>query len=142
MPAPQVIQRPQRRTAFFTYSSLLASIASGANGAGSFTVDQDADFELMKLTYFADVAGGAETHDTAVVPLVTVQITEGGASGFQWQNQALPIPALFGTAEVPFILPQPRLILAGQTVNLAFLNISSATTYRLYLAFIGRKIFK
>lgn len=131
-----------RNADFFTYSILFATFAAATTPVGSFNIDQEADFEWMYSSFFADIAGGAQTNDTRVLPLVTVNLSAGGAAARPLQNIQVPITSLFGDGMIPFRLPQPKILKAGQTLTAQITNVSAATSYRLWLNFVGRKLFK
>jgi len=126
----------------YIYTAEVASIANSASANDSFTIEADADFELHKLTYIAAIADLTQTESSRVVPLVTVIITSTG-SGRQLMDAAVPIPSMFGTGEIPFILPQPKIFKARSAIQVTFQNYSNATTYtNVKLAFIGVKRFQ
>lgn len=125
---------------FFAYAIEFASIANGVSQTNSIKIEADSYFNLQKLTYFADIGGAAQTQSSQVVPLITVQITDTG-SGRNLFNQAVSIPALFGTGPLPFILPTPKLFKPQSNVSIQIANISNSTTYRIALNLIGQKIF-
>lgn len=63
----------------------------------SIQIDSDADFQLLMLI-------GSRTS-----PLLTIQITEGGAGGLAWQSTPVNIDNFLGTAQLPFpagLIPQ------------------------------------
>lgn len=127
---------------FFTYEvDFTAGIAAGATGNGSFTVQADSDFQWLKACFFADIAVAVQTNDSRVIPLATVLITDQG-SGRQLMSAAVPIPSIFGTGQIPFILPVPKIFASKSTVGVSVVNFSAATTYNIRLSFIGVKIFK
>lgn len=127
---------------FFVYEvDFTAGIAAGATGNGSFTVQADSDFKWLKACYFADIAVAAQTDSTRIIPLATVLITDQG-SGRQLMSAAVPIPSIFGTGQIPFILPVPKIFAAKSTVGVSVVNFSAASTYNLRLSFIGVKLFK
>lgn len=129
-------------TDFFVYEvDFTAGIAAGATSNGSFNVQADSDFKWLKACYFADIAVGAQTQSTQVIPLATVLITDQG-SGRQLMSLAVPIYNIFGSGQIPFILPVPKLFAAKSTVAVTVANFSAATTYNIRLSFIGVKVFK
>lgn len=131
---------PQTYQDFYVYT-INQTVTAGGTGNGSFLVDADSDFKLQKLTYFADIAVAAQTQSTRVIPLVSVLITV-TSSGRAMSSAAVPIPSIFGTGEIPFILPTPKLFPAKATISVAFSNFDTANAYNLKLAFIGAKVFK
>ena len=116
------------------------ALAAAASATGSVTIQADSDFMLQKLTYFADIAAAAQTDSTRVIPLITVQITDSG-SGRNIFETAIPVPSIYGTGELPFILPTPKLFSARSTINVTVANFDAASAYNLRLSFIGYKVF-
>jgi hypothetical protein len=126
---------------FFTYEVNFSGLAAGTDSVQQINIQADSDFELMKMTYFADIAAAAQTESTQVVPLCSVLILDSG-SGRQLSDQAVPVPNLFGTGEIPFILPNSKIFSARSLISVTVNNFSAATTYNLKLSFIGVKRFK
>lgn len=126
---------------FFTYQLDFPNLTFGTTQTQNIQIQADSDFKLVKLTYFADVAGAAQTDSSRVVPLVAVQITDSG-SGRQLLSAPSAVPALFGTGEIPFILPVARIFKARASVAVQVSNFSAGTDYSLRLSFVGTKIFK
>ena len=126
---------------FFTYQLNYASIAAAGSAFESINIQADSDFQLHKLAYFADLAGGAQTYSSRVIPLVTVLITDSG-SGRQLMDSAVALPTIFGVEGIPFILPQPKIFSARSTITVTLANYSAATAYLVRLSFIGIKVFR
>lgn len=126
---------------FFTYSIDFDSVAAGLSETDNIQIQADADFEIQKLTFFADIAGAAQTVTTSVIPLMSVLLVDAG-SGRQLMDRALAVPALFGDGKIPFILPTTRILAARSNLTVTVVNFSAATTYRLRLNFIGTKLFQ
>ena len=124
----------------FVYSTVHSAVAAGAANTQTITVNADSDFRIEKLTMFADIAQAAETQSSQVLPLCTVQIIDNG-SGRQLFDQAQPVPSLFGTGQIPFVLVNPKLWIARTSISVQLSNFSSATTYNVRLSFIGTKCF-
>jgi len=138
LPNPQAANL---KSEFFTYSTLFTSIANGVTQTQSVNIQADSFFTIQKLAWMADLAGAAVTASTVVVPLVKVLITDTG-SGRQLMDQAIPLSTIFGTGQLPFILPTPRIIQPSSTLQVQVTNYSAATTYtNLMLAFIGAKTY-
>lgn len=125
----------------YTYTLNFASLAGTATATGQFTVEADSNFLWQEAAYFADIAAAIQTDSSRVIPLVTVTIQDSG-SGRQLMNAATPIPSLFGTGALPFLLPTPRFFRAQTTVSVNVVNLTAATTYNLRLSFIGTKFFR
>jgi len=125
---------------FYVYEEDFALLAAGATANGSIEVQADSDFILQKLNYFADVEAAAQEDATRVIPLVTLQLIDTG-SGRNLFESPVAIPSLFGTGELPFVLPIPRVFFARSTIALQVTNFSAGTTYGLRLSFIGYKAY-
>lgn len=129
----------QREKDWYVYQVPVASIAPGASAIVNISIRAYADFVIHKLSYFADIAGAAQTDSSRVLPLVNLQITDTG-SGRQFFSDVVPIPALFGYGGLPYILPGPRVVDASSTLSFAFTNYDAAATYRIYLALTGVEV--
>lgn len=134
-------QQVDRRFDFYGYTVNILNLAAGGNSGSSFSIDTDSDFVMQKLCVIADIAGANLTFATLNIPLVTMQISDGGSSRTLFSE---PIAAgnVFGTGMEPFILPAPRVFSAGSTITLAVANYSNATTYNLRFGFIGLKKYR
>ena len=117
---------------FHSYRLLFAALAAAANQPASFQVETDYDFYWVKAEFFAYDGAGTATK----LPLATVLLQD-GSTAQQLSNATLPVSALFGSGEIPFILPAPHLVKAGSTFNATVYNISAATVYTVYLVFSG-----
>ena len=126
---------------FYVYQERFADLQSGQSATGNVNIQADSDFMLQKLTVFASIAGAAQTDSNRVIPLVTIQVTDSG-SGRNLFEEAIPASAIFGTGELPFILPTPKLFAARSTITVNVSNFSAATDYRLDFSFIGYKVFR
>lgn len=131
---------PQKRRDFFAYPITFNGLAAGGAAQGAIQIQADSDFELQKLTMFADIASADETEATRVLPLVTVQITDTG-TGRSMFSAPVPIPAIYGDGRIPFILPVPKVFSKNSSVAFAVANFSGATTYNLRLLMVGAKVF-
>lgn len=126
---------------FFIYEVDFSALASGGSQTSSFTVQQEADFLLTKINMSPNIAAAAYTQSATPVPLVTIMINDTG-SGRNLMSSAVPLPNLFGSAGLPFILPRQRLFVASSVVNITLTNYDAATTYNISLSFIGEKAFR
>lgn len=126
---------------FFIYELDFASVAAAGTASSSFTVQADSNFLWQYGCYFADIAGAAQTDSTRVIPLMSATVLD-TSSGRQLMSSAVPIPSIFGTGQLPFLLPTPRFFRAQTQVTVNITNFSAATAYVLKLQFIGTKFFK
>lgn len=117
---------------FHNYRLLFTAIAAGANAPASFVVETDYDFYWIKAQFFAVTSAGVALKD----PQLTVLLQDGSTSQ-HLSNATVPVPAQFGSGEIPFILPAPHLVKGGATFNATVYNVSAATIYTVYLVFSG-----
>jgi hypothetical protein len=132
---------PKRNRDFFVYEAQTVALGTGANAVDQIQIQADADFILQKLAYQADIAGATQTISSRVVPNVLVQLTDTG-SNRQLFQQPVPIPSIFGTGELPFILPNPRLFMKTSVIQIDFTSFEAAVTPTIRLAFIGYKFYR
>lgn len=122
---------------YFTYNVSVTALAAGASLTGQIQIEASSDFIWLKTAYFADIAGGAQTDSSRVIPLVNVAITDGG-SAKNLQNSPTPIASLAGTEGLPFNLSLGYTFAANSNVSFTFTNRSAATTYaNVVLSLIG-----
>lgn len=145
--------QPQQRQSAFVQSSdklmrafiyttgRLAAIATGATVNTSIVIQADADFALEKLTYSADIAGATQTNSTRTVPNVSVLLTA-SSSGAHMMNNAAPISGVFGTGDLPMILPYPYILNANSQLQITLVSFEAAVTPSITLNFIGRKLYR
>jgi len=129
-----------RRRDFYTYESETVALAVGGSSNDVINIEADSDFILQKLTYQADLAGVAQAQATRVIPNVLVQLIDTG-SGRQLMQNPIPIPNIFGTGAIPFILPNPRLFMRNSTIQVAYTSFEAADTPTIRLSFIGYKVY-
>lgn len=141
----QVVKNP------FTFEIDFSTGAGLLNGAfaaptvgnqivGSFLVDSSSPFMLVSTTYKSDLAGAAQTSGALVVPNQTVFIQD-QSSNRNFMNAAVPVPSLFGTAELPYFWPQPRLIPANTTIQVTLANFDAAVVPNTRLSFHGYRLY-
>lgn len=128
------------RTDFYVYEAEALALVSLTAATDIITIEADSNFVLQKLNYIADIAAAAFTDSTRPIPLITIQLTDTG-SGRNLMSNPVPIPSIFGTGQLPFILPNPRVFLRNSTIQVAFANFDAAVTYNIRLSFIGYKIY-
>lgn len=127
---------------FFVYQiGPFASLAPAANLPGNVTLDADSDFLWQKFNVFATAGNDGAQQSNQEVPAITVTIKD-TSSGRDLMNAAVPLPALAGSGQLPFILPTAKIFQARGTIAVNIANISDNVTYTgIYLAFIGTKLF-
>lgn len=133
---------PYSYNAVFWTTGAANNIASGVTApVVNVNIQADADFLVMNQTYDANTANAARTQTTAVVPNALVLLTDTGSSS-QLMDVATPIPSIFGTGQLPYVLPEPRLLLAKSTLQVQVANIDAAAGYNIRLTFNGVKLYK
>lgn len=124
----------------FTYNATFDALAAATTVTDTFTIQADSDFDLQKLSYFADIAIADQTDSTRLIPMVDIVIVDTG-TGEQLMDEAVPVASLFGYGALPFILPRARRFAARSAVSVTAINRSAASVYNLQLSFIGEKIY-
>jgi hypothetical protein len=127
----------------FIYLASTTNLAVAASIPINVNIQADSDFKLLKLAQFSNSHASITNQQqaTRVLPLVTVQITDTGSGRLLFSNP-VPLPAIAGDGQVPFILPIARIFKASSTITVTFANYDSAIAYDLNLALIGTKIFR
>lgn len=125
---------------FFVYNTVHSLVAAGTSNTQTIQINADSDFQIEKLTFFADITAAGQTANSRVIPLATVLLVDTG-SGRQFSDQAVPIASLFGTGEIPFVLKQPKILMARTSLSVTVANFEAADTYTIRLSFIGSKLF-
>ena len=129
-------------TDFYTYSFVVASLAAAASATSTISVQANAAFVIVKLAVMADLAGALQTDSSRVIPLVNVSINDSG-SGRNLQNTPVPLGNIAGSAQLPFVMPQQRILMPSSSVQALFTNYSAASTYlNLTLTLIGYQVFE
>lgn len=138
----------------FTYSiNFLASTTPASNLPASGTISRnyivqnDSAFVLCKTTYVATDTNNAAIANvqpfgsggtTAFSP-ITVSLVDSG-SGRSFMDAPLPIDSVYGTGQLPFVWPMPRIIVPSSVVTATLINLS-ATAMNVRLSHHGYKVF-
>lgn len=125
---------------FFVYSTGRVAVGAGLSVTSNIAIQADADFEVIKMNFSADIAGASINNNSFPIPNVTVLITDSG-SGRNLMSLATPLEALFGTGQNPFILPIPRIISARSNIAITFTSFEAVNANNISLNFIGNKLF-
>lgn len=126
---------------FYIYGTNFANIAAGATLTNIISIQADSDFEVQKMNFSSDLAGGVQTDSTRTIPQCSVVILDTG-SGRQLMNQAIDLTTFFGNGLQPFILPMPKVFRANTALSIALTNYSAAQVYNVKMSFIGVKLFR
>lgn len=138
----------QRHEDIYIYESQALALAASGTVTDNVQIEADSSFILQKLTYHAPAPAATALAANAlglvtaqsIIPNVAIVITDTG-SGRQLMSQPIPIPSLFGTGALPFILPNPRLFMRNSTIQIAYTNLDATNAYSVRLALIGYKVY-
>lgn len=121
----------------FSYGVSFLNVAPGERRSGQILIQADADFLIHNQTMYA----GGETAAGRVIPNVMVMLTDTG-SGRKLFSEPLPADCVFGTAQLPYILPLPKYMLSRAILEVEITNIDDTETYEMIsFAFNGVKVF-
>lgn len=123
---------------FHSYVLSFAAIAAGANAVLSFLVDTAYDFIWIKAEAFIFDANGLGV-SMLELPRMNV-VLQDGSSKQQLTDNEVPIAALFGTGQIPYILPIRHRITGGASFNAQVFNRHNATTFGVDLVFSGAHV--
>lgn len=135
-PAGQAV----RVQTFFSYPVPSVTLAAGGQDSSTVRIESATDFVWFKSVYFADVDGvtGDQIDADRIIPSIDVQIQVSGADRNLF-NGFVPVPSVFGTGRIPFVLPAPMVLLANSEVRFDFQSRESTRDLQLRLALIGLK---
>ncbi len=127
---------------FFVYEvPLFTNLAVGASFTQRIIIQADADFEWVQSCYNFTLADAAYLYNTRPIPNMSVRINDTG-SGRQLMNTDVPVTAIFGQPENPYVMPITRTFKANATIEFTATNFDAAvTTGQLRLSLIGFKQF-
>jgi len=130
------------RCDYFWYATTPGNLSTVTpNQQSIIQVDADSQFALIALSYSANIAAAALTESANIIPLVTVQITDGG-SGKNLSNAPLPLSAIAGDGKRPYRLIGPRIFQPSSTINFNWANaVAAGTTYTITLVLHGVKLY-
>ena len=125
---------------YYSYNFEILGLSANAADSASQQIEASANFIWVKTSGFADIAAAVQTHDTRVVPLVTLQVTDVG-SGRSLYDGPAAWSNVVGWGEIPYMLPLKRKWQANTAIRIDAFNFSAATTYNLRLSLSGYKNF-
>jgi hypothetical protein len=111
----------------FTYKAEAASLAAGAELTDVIDFQADSSFVWLKTTYLVD-NDTTQTPTTLIIPNLTVNLFDTG-SGRNLQNSPMPISAIAGRGDLPYILPVPRVFQPKSSLSVTFANINTVDQY-------------
>lgn len=119
----------------FTNSAVFNTLGASATAAVSISIDADSDFVARQSMLMAYSAAGTNI----ALPDYLITLFDAG-SGRNMQNVAQHVGNVMGTAQRPYIWPEPWLVKGGGTVTVTLTN-NTATAARVDAAFGGFKVF-
>lgn len=109
--------------------------ASAIQQNGQFSTNKDSDFAICYSMITAYTSAGTQVTNPDY--LYTINDT---GSGRSLENQSDHVGNGFGTAQRPYIWPEPKLITGGSVISVPLTNLT-ATAARVILTFAGYKLF-
>jgi hypothetical protein len=123
---------------FFTYNITFNTIGAGATATGSANIQGDSDFVWIRGSVIVTDAAFTTFTSPAAAPLL-IQLGDAG-SGRQLQDSSTHLSNMFGTAQLPFDLPFPKIFERSGQIQVQLVNQSGGALV-VRLAFHGFKVF-
>ena len=127
-----------RRKDFFTYNIRFNTLAASGTATLTANVQNDSDF-VWCIGVMAVTDNIFSTFTAATSVPILAELTD-SSSGVQLQDSATHISNLFGTSQLPFTLPFPKIFKAGGQISVRLQN-QIATAMVVNLSFHGFKTF-
>lgn len=118
------------------YSCLISAVASGAAGSGTTQIQQDSSFRIEALMHQTVV-----NNAFVEFPYTTVQITDGGSDQNLF-DRPLMLGAVFGTGQLPLVLPTPYTCKPNSVLTFALTNVNSAAAATYYMVLLGTRLYR
>jgi hypothetical protein len=134
----------QGRGLIFQYQTpVIASLANGASTTVTIQFDQNSVFNWLRTTISVNLS--TDTYEVTEKPMLTLQMTDTG-NGQSFMNAPIPVSAIAGSAQLPYVLPTPQFIQSNASYQFQWANFSgtgaTATTYyNIRLQLQGYRIF-
>lgn len=133
---PQFIARKKD---FFTYNLRFNTIVAGGTQVQTANVQNDSDFVWVRGAI--TVTNAAFTTFTAASSVPMLATLTDSAAGVNLQDSATHISNLFGTAQLPFDLPFPKIFRKGGQISLSLQNQDGANAFVVNVSFHGFKVY-
>jgi len=111
------------------------TLDADATATQNVVIDADSDFVAIKMMLCSYSTAGTIVAN----PDYVLSISDSG-SGRMLQNVAIHINTICGTAQLPYILPEPKVFKASSTITFTLTN-RTATAARVNLTLGGFKVF-
>lgn len=123
---------------YFCYAVDFLPLAATTQATQTVQIQADSDFLLMAVAATArDPAAPATVVDP---PPVTVELRTSGSGRFL-QNRAMDWDNVFGSADLPFLLPFPKYLDANSTFDTILANLDAADDFDIRVSYHGFKVF-
>ena len=128
---------------FFIYSTdpVGFTLTAGQSSNRVIQLDADSDFNVMRITGYAEAAGSTFPLSDSQMPQITVNLADGMTSRNLFNNP-LPWGALIGSGRLPFVLPQYRVFTKNGTIIIGLANFAAVTYNNIVIALEGVKLFE
>lgn len=120
----------------YAYTASILALASAGASNDVIQVQTDSAFRIEALAAAVFV-----NNALVAAPYSTVNIKDSGSDATLFDAET-PIGNVFGTAQLPLILPTPYMVKPGANLQVNVTNVNSAAAASYYFAFIGSKIYK
>lgn len=124
------------KTEAFIYSAVFNPLPAAGGLAAQINLQNDSDFLILATCLTVYSAPGVLVID----PDLTLAILDSG-TGRQQQDAPIHVNNCTGTAQWPYIWPEPKIAKGGGTLTLTLFNNTAVATLVCSLAFHGYKIF-
>lgn len=121
---------------FFAINRTFLAVAAGAVPAQTFQIPNNLDFLCSYINGCCYEPAGTFIPN----PDFLIQLSD-NSTGWLFSDQVMHWEQLVGTAQRPFILPEPKLIPSNSSVDIALTNNIATVFDRLDLALIGAQVF-
>ena len=122
---------------FFVLNRLFLAVAPGTPAPQNFQIPNNLDYLLCYIN-------GAVFQPAGTIipaPDIDINLTD-NSTGWLFSDQVVNWVQIVGTAQEPFILPEPKLIPSNTSININLTNNTAAVTFaRVNLAFVGLQVY-
>lgn len=122
---------------FSVYAVTISAVASGGNSPGTINIQADSAFMIQ---YMIGIAFDTVTNAEVASPRARVQIKDTG-SGADLFNEPLFFRNIFGTAQLPLVVPTPRILSPNSSLLFSLTNDFSTNPVTYQMALHGRKLY-
>lgn len=126
----------------FVFPISFLPLAASATATGQFVTQADSGFAIVKTSFTIASNVDVFVANISDIPRYAPQVItlSDSGSGRDLSSAAVAINTLFGTGELPFIWPRPKVLDPNSTFTARIQNLV-ATAFNIRLSFLGFKIF-